>query len=97
MIARLKSLLLLIICQPRRKDALALFITGIFRVNLALINIKTSLFPAMNLTDIQSLARQDMTEVNDLIYSQLNSDVALINQLGVYIVNAEVASACAHY
>ena len=42
----------------------------------------------MNLTDIQSLARQDMTEVNDLIYSQLNSDVALINQLGVYIVNA---------
>lgn len=42
----------------------------------------------MNLTDIQSLARQDMSEVNDLIYSQLNSDVALINQLGVYIVNA---------
>ena len=29
-----------------------------------------------------------MTAVNDLIFSQLHSDVALINQLGVYIVNA---------
>ncbi|WP_448211818.1 octaprenyl diphosphate synthase [Colwellia sp. MEBiC06753] len=42
----------------------------------------------MKLDKIQSLASQDMTEVNDLIYSQLNSDVALINQLGIYIVNA---------
>ncbi|NMP31816.1 octaprenyl diphosphate synthase [Thalassotalea sp. M1531] len=42
----------------------------------------------MNLTEIQSLASQDMTEVNDLIYGQLTSDVALINQLGIYIVNA---------
>ena len=37
---------------------------------------------------IQSLSQDDMTKVNDLIYGQLNSDVALINQLGIYIVNA---------
>jgi len=37
---------------------------------------------------IQNLANDDMTKVNDLIYSQLQSDVALINQLGIYIVNA---------
>jgi len=37
---------------------------------------------------IQALSQDDMTKVNDLIYSQLHSDVALINQLGIYIVNA---------
>jgi octaprenyl-diphosphate synthase len=37
---------------------------------------------------IQALSQNDMTKVNDLIYGQLHSDVALINQLGVYIVNA---------
>jgi octaprenyl-diphosphate synthase len=42
----------------------------------------------MDLKNIQALAQADMTAVNDLIYSQLQSDVALINQLGVYIVNA---------
>ena len=42
----------------------------------------------MNITDIQALAKNDMSAVNDLIFSQLHSDVALINQLGVYIVNA---------
>ncbi len=42
----------------------------------------------MNITDIQALTKDDMTAVNDLIFSQLHSDVALINQLGVYIVNA---------
>lgn len=42
----------------------------------------------MNISEIQALANQDMTQVNDLIYSQLQSDVALINQLGIYIVNA---------
>lgn len=42
----------------------------------------------MNISEIQSLAQSDMTQVNDLIYSQLQSDVALINQLGIYIVNA---------
>ena len=42
----------------------------------------------MNLQTIQALSQADMDEVNALIYSQINSDVALINQLGVYIVNA---------
>jgi len=37
---------------------------------------------------IQALAQNDMAKVNDLIYGQLHSDVALINQLGIYIVNA---------
>jgi len=37
---------------------------------------------------IQALSQDDMTKVNDLIYDQLHSDVALINQLGIYIVNA---------
>lgn len=36
---------------------------------------------------IQALAHNDMAAVNDLIYDQLQSDVALINQLGIYIVN----------
>ncbi len=42
----------------------------------------------MDLKNIQSLASADMTAVNELIYNQLHSDVALINQLGIYIVNA---------
>lgn len=41
----------------------------------------------MNIKNIQELAHKDMTAVNDLIFSKLHSDVALINQLGVYIVN----------
>jgi len=41
----------------------------------------------MNLQAIQKLSQNDMRQVNDLIYAQLASDVALINQLGVYIVN----------
>lgn len=41
----------------------------------------------MDLKNIQQLAQDDMSLVNDLIYSQLQSDVALINQLGIYIVN----------
>lgn len=41
----------------------------------------------MNIKNIQALAQQDMTAVNDLIFSKLHSDVALINQLGIYIVN----------
>jgi octaprenyl-diphosphate synthase len=36
---------------------------------------------------IQELAQSDMKTVNDLIYKQLQSDVSLINQLGIYIVN----------
>jgi len=42
----------------------------------------------MDIKNIQSLTQNDMNKVNDLIYSQINSDVALINQLGIYIVNA---------
>lgn len=42
----------------------------------------------MDLKNIQALADADMAAVNDLIYSQLTSDVALINQLGFYIINA---------
>ncbi|MCW8834401.1 MAG: octaprenyl diphosphate synthase [Colwellia sp.] len=42
----------------------------------------------MDIKAIQALSQDDMTTVNDLIYAQLQSDVALINQLGVYIVNA---------
>jgi len=42
----------------------------------------------MDIQKIQSLAQVDLTKVNDLIYCQLTSDVALINQLGIYIVNA---------
>lgn len=42
----------------------------------------------MDLKNIQELAQDDMSLVNDLIYSQLQSDVTLINQLGIYIVNA---------
>lgn len=42
----------------------------------------------MDIKAIQSLSQDDMTTVNDLIYGQLHSDVALINQLGIYIVNA---------
>ena len=42
----------------------------------------------VDIKEIQTLAHSDMTAVNDLIYDQLTSDVALINQLGVYIINA---------
>ncbi len=42
----------------------------------------------MDIKQIQALSDSDMSAVNDLIYGQLQSDVALINQLGIYIVNA---------
>ena len=63
-----------------------------FRVKLALkyfvhYNMKGSSLRFMNIKNIQSLTQQDMTAVNDLIFSKLHSDVALINQLGIYIVN----------
>ncbi|MCL1141921.1 octaprenyl diphosphate synthase [Shewanella gaetbuli] len=41
----------------------------------------------MDLTAIRQLADSDMQAVNQLIYKQLESDVALINQLGFYIIN----------
>ena len=42
----------------------------------------------MTLEQIQQLTSADMAAVNEHIFSQLNSDVALINQLGIYIVNS---------
>jgi len=42
----------------------------------------------MKLEQIISLASEDMLAVNQLIESELSSDVALINQLGFYIVNS---------
>ncbi|MBV7315812.1 octaprenyl diphosphate synthase [Shewanella sp. NIFS-20-20] len=41
----------------------------------------------MDLHAIRELAENDMQAVNQLIYKQLESDVALINQLGFYIIN----------
>ncbi|MPY23544.1 octaprenyl diphosphate synthase [Shewanella psychropiezotolerans] len=41
----------------------------------------------MDLNAIRQLADSDMQDVNKLIYAQLESDVALINQLGFYIIN----------
>lgn len=42
----------------------------------------------MEIKQIQKLAEHDMTDVNKLIQTQVQSDVALINQLGIYIINA---------
>lgn len=42
----------------------------------------------MELDQIRQLAENDMQAVNALIQEQVNSDVALINQLGFYIVNS---------
>ena len=41
----------------------------------------------MDLNAIRQLADADMKAVDQLIYKQLESDVALINQLGFYIIN----------
>lgn len=42
----------------------------------------------MDMQSINALAKSDMQGVNALIGEQLTSDVALINQLGMYIVNS---------
>ncbi|MCM2681306.1 octaprenyl diphosphate synthase [Echinimonas agarilytica] len=42
----------------------------------------------MQLEQIKQLTNDDMNSVNQLIGEQLSSDVALINQLGLYIVSA---------
>lgn len=42
----------------------------------------------MTLDEIRLLSQDDMAAVNQHIFSQLTSDVALINQLGIYIVNS---------
>lgn len=41
----------------------------------------------MNLDQITALTAQDMADVNAIILEQLNSEVALINQLGHYIIS----------
>lgn len=43
--------------------------------------------PHMDLNRINDLSQADMTAVNTFIYDHLRSDVALVNQLGFYIVN----------
>ncbi|MCE0559197.1 MULTISPECIES: octaprenyl diphosphate synthase [unclassified Motilimonas] len=42
----------------------------------------------MDLKQIQHLSKNDMDQVNQLIAKRLSSDVALINQLGLYIINS---------
>jgi len=42
----------------------------------------------MDFNAISSLSKDDMNSVNELIQQQLSSDVALINQLGFYIINS---------
>lgn len=42
----------------------------------------------MDFKAISDLSQSDMTLVNELIQEQLSSDVALINQLGFYIINS---------
>ncbi|MCQ8878898.1 octaprenyl diphosphate synthase [Pseudoalteromonas shioyasakiensis] len=42
----------------------------------------------MDIKAIQALIENDMNDVNQLIHAQMQSDVALVNQLGLYIVNS---------
>ncbi|MBQ4832897.1 octaprenyl diphosphate synthase [Pseudoalteromonas sp. MMG010] len=42
----------------------------------------------MDIKAIQALIESDMNDVNQLIHAQMQSDVALVNQLGLYIVNS---------
>lgn len=42
----------------------------------------------MDIKSIQALIESDMNDVNQLIHAQMRSDVALVNQLGLYIVNS---------
>ena len=42
----------------------------------------------MDINEIRALAQDDMNAVDALIHRKLSSDVALINQLGLYIVNS---------
>ncbi len=41
----------------------------------------------MDLNQISDLSKADMSAVNNLIYAQLRSEVVLVNQIGLYIVN----------
>ena len=42
----------------------------------------------LNINDIRALAQADSKAVNQLILARLSSDVALINELGRYIINS---------
>ena len=42
----------------------------------------------MDINEIMALAQDDMLAVNQCIGLQVNSDVALVNQLGMYIINS---------
>ena len=42
----------------------------------------------MDIKAIQALIESDMNDVNQLIHAQMRSDVALVNQLGLYIVSS---------
>ena len=42
----------------------------------------------MDIKAIQTLIENEMDDVNQLIHAQVRSDVALVNQLGLYIVNS---------
>jgi octaprenyl-diphosphate synthase len=42
----------------------------------------------MDIAAIQSLVQEDMQAVNELVLARLHSEVALINQLGHYIINS---------
>jgi len=42
----------------------------------------------MDIKKIQHISATEMNQVNTLITAQLSSDVALINQLGFYIINS---------
>ena len=42
----------------------------------------------MDIKAIQALIENDMNDVNQLIHAQMRSDVALVNQLGLYIVSS---------
>ena len=53
-----------------------------------LIIINSTLTVVMDLNTIKVLSDSDMQAVNQLIQQQVASDVALINQLGFYIVNS---------
>ncbi len=42
----------------------------------------------MDFKTINTLISEDMSDIDDLIIERLNSDIALVNQLGYYIVNS---------
>ena len=42
----------------------------------------------MNISEVRALAEADMQAVDRLIQRELHSDVALVNQLGAYIINS---------